>query len=156
MPEERVSHIMTESVLSIDVHEPITEVIRIFASYPVHHLPVVDRGRVTGMISSADMLKLNGFVAKMGNRATASFLNERFNIATLMSQPVFTAHPADTIEAAASRMVTQAIHSLPVVDERGHLVGIVTTTDVMYALLHGIGLRSTRDKSGAAGHDLTI
>ena len=149
MPEERVRHIMTEAVLSIDIHEPITEVMRLFASYPVHHLPVVDAGQVKGMLSSADMLKLEGFVAKAGAMATASFLNERFKIATLMRQPVIRAKPGDSIEDAASRMVTHAIHSLPVVDEDDSLVGIITTTDIMYALLHGMGLKRAKDSSGA-------
>ena len=145
---------MTEAVLSIDIHEPITEVMRLFASYPVHHLPVVDGGQVKGMLSSADMLKLEGFVAKAGAMATASFLNDRFKIATVMRQPVIKAHAGDSIEDAASSMVAHAIHSLPVVDEDDHLVGIVTTTDIMHALLHGIGLKRTTDTSGAI-HKLT-
>jgi predicted transcriptional regulator len=38
MRDERVRHIMTAEVLSIDIWESITEAMRLFASYPVHHL----------------------------------------------------------------------------------------------------------------------
>jgi CBS domain-containing protein len=44
MQDEHVRHIMTAAVLSIDVGESITEAMRLFASYPAHHLPVVDGG----------------------------------------------------------------------------------------------------------------
>jgi predicted transcriptional regulator len=37
----RIRHIMTQAVLSVSVSEPVTEVLRLFANYPVHHLPVV-------------------------------------------------------------------------------------------------------------------
>ena len=45
-----------------------------------------------------------------------------------------------------SRMVTNAVHSLPVVDESNHLMGIVTTTDIMQALLYGIGLKRVAEE----------
>jgi CBS-domain-containing membrane protein len=58
MLDERVRHIMTEAVRSIGVHEPITEALRFFANYPLHHLPVVDGSELKGVVSSADMLEL--------------------------------------------------------------------------------------------------
>ena len=140
--EERVRHIMTEAVLSIDIHEPVSEAMRLFASYPVHHLPVVDESRIKGMLSSADILKLEYFLPKSGAPASAVLLNERFRIGTLMRQPVITANLDDTIADAASRMVTHAIHALPVVNVSNELLGIVTTTDIMQALLHGIGVKA--------------
>ena len=55
--DERVRHIMTGAVLSIDVHQPITEVLRLFATHTLHHLPVVDELELKGMLSSADLLR---------------------------------------------------------------------------------------------------
>jgi CBS domain-containing protein len=142
MQEERVRHIMTEAVLSVGINEPVSEVLRLFANYPVHHMPVVDDTEVKGMLSSADMLKLEFFLSKSPTPAAAALLLDKFRIDTMMRQPVISASPDDTIADAASRMVTHAIHALPVVTEENHLLGIVTTTDVMQALLHGIGVNS--------------
>jgi acetoin utilization protein AcuB len=141
MRDERVRHIMTEAVLSIGLHEPVTEVMRLFASYPLHHLPVVDGLQLKGMLSSADMLKLEYFLPKSGIKGSAALWSDRFSVQTLMRWPVFTAKPDDTIADAASRMATNGVHALPVINENGDLLGIVTTTDVMQALLHGIGLK---------------
>jgi CBS domain-containing protein len=131
---------MTTAVVSIDIDEPVTEAVRLFACYPMHHLPVVDESVVKGMLSSADMLKLEYFLPRGGAQASAVLLNQRFRIATLMRSPVVTADLDDTIGDAASRMVTHAIHALPVVNDSNQLLGIVTTSDIMQALLHGIGL----------------
>jgi CBS domain-containing protein len=72
-----------------------------------------------------------------------------------MRSPVVTAGLDDTIADAASRMVTHAVHSLPVVDESNHLLGIVTTTDIMQALLHGIGLKKRRNNAIRTPNPLT-
>jgi CBS domain-containing protein len=140
---------MTAEVLSIDIRESITEAMRLFASYPVHHLPEVDDTGVIGILSSADLLKLEHFLPKSGAQASAVLLNSRFKIDKLMRSPVFTAKPDDIIADAASRMVTNAVHALPVVDDDNHLLRIVTTTDIMQALLHGIGLKTTSEQNDA-------
>jgi CBS domain-containing membrane protein len=140
MQDDRVRHIMTAPVLSIGVHEPITEVLRILANCPLHHLPVVDGSQLKGMLSAADMLQLEYFLPKSGMSGSAVLLNDRFRVQKMMRWPVPSAKLDDTIADAASRMATNGIYSLPVIDENNHLLGIVTTTDIMQALLHGIGL----------------
>jgi CBS-domain-containing membrane protein len=57
-----VNRFMTEAVLSIEVSAPASEILRLFSEYPGHLLPVVDNGRVVGMLSSADVLKLEAFL----------------------------------------------------------------------------------------------
>ena len=154
MQDDRVRHIMTAPVLSIGVHEPITEVLRIFAHSPLHHLPVVDRSELKGILSSADMLQLEYFLPKSGlpksgMQGSAVLLNDRFRVQRMMRWPVSTAKLDDTIADAASRMATSGIHSLPVIDEDNQLLGIVTTTDIMQALLRGIGLKPRAEQREA-------
>ena len=142
-----VGDIMTTAVLSVDISEPITEAIRLFAYYPVHHLPVVDKSRIIGMLSTADMLKLEYFVPRGSIPTSTALINEKFRIEQLMRTPVMTATSFDTIADAAERMSSHGIHALPVINEVNHLIGIVTTTDVMNALLNGPGLTLQRDEA---------
>jgi CBS domain-containing protein len=67
----------------------------------------------------------------------------------MMRRPVITAGLDDTIADAASRMATHGIHALPVINENSHLLGIVTSTDIMQALLHGIGLKPRPERREA-------
>jgi CBS domain-containing protein len=143
--DERVRHIMTGSVLSIGVHQPITEVLRLFATHALHHLPVVDGLELKGMLSSADLLNLEHFLPKTGDLASAALLNDRFKIAAMMRRPVVAAKLDDTIADAAASMARHGIHALAVVDENSHLVGIITTTDIMQALLHGMGRKRSSE-----------
>jgi len=143
--DERVRHIMTATVLSIGVQEPITEVLHLFATHTLHHLPVVDGLELKGMLSSADLLKLKHFVPKSGSLASATLLNDRFKIATMMSRPVVAAKLDDTIAEAAARMASHGVHALAVIDDNSHLVGIITTTDIMQALLHGMGRKRSSE-----------
>lgn len=133
---EPVNRLMMEDVLAIDVDAPAGEILRYFAEYPVHHLPVVDKHHVVvGMLISADVLKLEAFLPKGGH--PRDYLNHRVRIDQIMRQPPITIGPHAAVEQAASLMAKHGIHALPVVSEsEGHLIGIITTTDIIAAALN--------------------
>jgi CBS domain-containing membrane protein len=130
-----VNRLMTEPVLSVDVSAPVSEALRLFAEYPVNHLPVVSDGILVGMLSSADVMKLEGFLPRNG-KAGREYLDQRFRIDMLMRRPPVSVQPHQSAEDAARLMVTHAIHALPVVNTQDKLLGIVTTTDMMHAALN--------------------
>ena len=68
-PEEPVARIMTETVVVIEVDRPVSEALDCFLQYPIHHLPVVRNNRLVGMLSSADLIKLEYFAPR--GQATA-------------------------------------------------------------------------------------
>jgi CBS domain-containing protein len=135
-PYEPISRIMTEAVVVIDADRPVSEVLDCFYQYPIHHLPVVRDGRLVGMLSSADVLKLESFVPK-GTVDRTSYLDQRVRIEQLMRTPVMSALANESIADAAERLVGAGVHSLPVVDDKDRVLGIVTTTDIIRGLLHG-------------------
>jgi CBS domain-containing membrane protein len=128
-----VNRYMTAAVLSIDVDAEAGEILRLFAEYPVRHLPVVQGRKVVGMLSSADVLKLRAFLPKGADNA--EFLSRRVKIEQLMRQPAMTVGPQSTVEDAAMLMATHGVHALPVVNSQDHLIGIVTTSDIIAAAL---------------------
>jgi len=87
------------------------------------------------MLSSADVKKLEGFLPKSG-KSSPEYLDQRFRIEMLMRQPAISVQSHQAIEDAARLLVTHAIHALPVVNAQNHLIGILTTTDLMQALLN--------------------
>ena len=91
----------------------------------LHHLPVVDGTRnVIGMVALRDL--------QLAARCYGSAPAE---VGDVMHRPVVTINPESDLAAAADRMRTESIGSLPVVDEEdGHLVGIITETDLLRAL----------------------
>ncbi|MFZ1099667.1 MAG: CBS domain-containing protein [Steroidobacteraceae bacterium] len=134
-PTDPVNRFMTEPAVSIELGSPAAEVLRLFSVHPFHHLPVVDRGKVVGMLSSADVLRLEAFLPKRGG-TSSDFLNQRLHIAQLMRQPPITVAGNQSVEQATILMTKHGIHALPVIDSNDNLLGIITTTDIISALLH--------------------
>ena len=125
---------MTEAVLSIDVEEPAGTVLRLFASYPIHHLPVLSGQKVVGMLSCADVMKLDAFLPK-SSVPPDEYLSQHISVETLIRKPVITIQPHQSLIDAACLMATHGFHALPVVDGQDRLLGIITTTDIMHAAL---------------------
>jgi CBS domain-containing membrane protein len=129
-----VNRIMMTPVLTIAPSESLEEALRLFTSYPVHHLPVVEEERVVGMLSSADVAKLKFFLPPPG-AAREALLKERWQVRKIMRSPVLTVSEHESAQRAAEIMATNGIHALPVVNSTAHLIGIVTTTDMMQGCL---------------------
>jgi len=135
-PDEPVSRIMTEAVVAIEVDRPVSEVLDCFLHYPIHHLPVVRVGKLVGMLDSADVMKLEYFAPKSAVDR-AAYLDERLTIAQLMQQSVLSLAPSTSVGEAAERMIDAGVHAAPVLDPAEHVIGLVTTSDVIRSLLHG-------------------
>jgi acetoin utilization protein AcuB len=133
-PDTRVRLLMTQPVLSVGLDDPPSEVRRLLAGYAVHHLPVVRDGKLAGMLTDADLKKLDAFLPRQG-AASNEFLNSHISIAKLMSQPRVTVDPEDHIGPVAEQMVRAGVHAAPVVDSHGQLLGILTTSDIIAAAL---------------------
>lgn len=89
-------------------------------------LPVVSDGQLVGVITDRDMREHAGYL-------------DRTKVTTAMSKKPTTVTPATTVEAAAQLLLKQKIGGLPVV-EKSHLVGIITTSDILQAFLDVMGV----------------
>jgi len=156
--EEPVNRLMTEPVLSVEIDDKPSEVFRLLTEYQVHHLPVVRAGCLVGMISSADLMKID-FLVPRTPQLRREYLDSHFRIETFMHAAVVTAGPTTSVEEAARLMVRHGIHALPVVGAEDRLLGIVTTTDIMNAGLRSVlgsapaGRASTPQASGGNASD---
>ncbi len=144
-----VNRLMSTSVLTVDINEPAGEVLRLLAEHPVHHLPVLDRQKVVGMLSSADLMKVELFLPK-GSKSPIEYLNQRMKVGAMLRRPLLAIPPHQSVESAAQLMAKHGVHALPVIDSQDQLLGLVTTTDIMYAALRPGHAVAQRDPSGPA------
>ena len=131
-----VERVMTREVLWIDIAEPASEFLRLLAQHPIHHVPVLSVRKVVGMLSSADVMKLDIFLPKNGIAAN-EYLDQHITVAALMHKPAITVQRHQSLVIAARLMASHGCHSLPVVDDFEQLLGIITTTDIMKFALQG-------------------
>ncbi len=100
-----------------------------------HHVPVIDEGRFIGLLAPSDLLRV--LPGDAYERAPESLdpLLDRVSVRTAMQEDVVTIGPDATLREACARWLQGGFHCLPVVDAGGALRGLVTTSDLMRALL---------------------
>ncbi|HWB78557.1 MAG TPA: CBS domain-containing protein, partial [Nannocystaceae bacterium] len=100
-----------------------------------HHVPVVEDGRFIGLITPTDLLRVLPPDAYARTPAALDDALDHVPVRTTMQEDVLTIPPTATVRDASERLAHGGFHSLPVVDAEGRLAGIVTTADILRALL---------------------
>lgn len=127
-----VRHFMTAEVLTLSPETACGEALKEFRRRRVRRAPVVEKGRLVGMVSERDLLRvLPGTPGQASTCEGAECL--AMPVRRIMHQPVITLQPNDHLAAAAKLMLAHRIGGLPVV-HRGEIKGIITESDVFKAL----------------------
>jgi len=121
----RIQDIMSREIVSVSSDTTLSSARNLMKVEGVHHLLVEEGREVVGIVSERD---LGG--SKLPSRDG--------RVADVMTRNVTTAAPEDTIKQAANRFRGRSIGCLPVLDQRGRPVGIVTTTDLLELIGRGL------------------
>jgi CBS-domain-containing membrane protein len=132
-----VKDIMTTRVIWVSENATFREMAAALREYRVSAFPVVDDDRkVIGVVSEADMLTKEALIDEPG--LVGGILHRRdqakargITAGDLMTTAVVAVRPEDTVEHAAKLMYDRGVKRLPVTDESGHLVGIISRADVL-------------------------
>lgn len=145
MRKHTVAEVMTRDVVSVPESAGYKEIVETLANREVSAVPVIDdKGHVLGVVSGADLLYKAEHAgrqqppAKRWQRKRVRTARAKAGAdiaADLMNAPAVVVGPRDRVTAAAKLMDTESVKRLPVVDEHGHLVGIVSRGDVLRLFL---------------------
>jgi len=125
-----IREIMQEKVVTISVDDSLATVEDIMHLGGVRHLPVVRAGRLVGVVSQSDLLRLSlSTLNSQGNEYRRAFL-QALEVSQAMSSPPVVIEAYATMEKATLLMAQHKIGCLPVLDGEV-LVGLITTTDVL-------------------------
>ena len=140
----RVSDVMTTTVVTVDRITPYQDIDRLLTKHRISGVPVLKMGReVVGVVSETDLLAAEDetrrqarMAGSMGRRwHLRRQQHMRLTADALMTSPAVTIGADATIPAAARLMNTHHIARLPVVDEKGKLIGIVSRRDLLSVFL---------------------
>jgi CBS domain-containing protein len=133
-----VKDVMTTHVMAVREIASFKEIATRLREQHVSAFPVVDLdGKVIGMVSEADLLPkeaLEGTVPSVLHSLGRSREQSRItavNAADLMTKPAVTIGPDASVTHAARLMYTRRVKRLPVTNDDGRLIGIVTRSDVL-------------------------
>jgi len=147
--QRRVKDALSKDVVSLDCGDTIHEGLALMVENSVSALPVVNsRGICVGILSATDLVSLTrdlhaGISARQIDEFSHQWLLDQISehdlnrrkVEELMTDVVETVGLETPLAEAARDMINHRVHRLPVVDKDGRLLGILSTMDVMAALV---------------------
>jgi CBS domain-containing protein len=140
----QVCDVMTRTVVTANPEATFHELVDLLIRHGVSGLPVVDvTNRPIGIVTEADLVakaafgttqhrvleRLTGRTPLLPGRWDAKA--EGLTAEAVMTSPVQTIPSTDQVSTAAARMVATGLKRLPVVDDTGGLIGIISRSDVL-------------------------
>lgn len=116
--EDQLSLIMKKGCITVSPDATVEEVARIFSEMRIHRLPVVDEGKLVGIITPTDLLRI---IKDMKTDLLAEDVIRTTCVTAFEDEPLTYTIPA---------MRVSDVSALPVLDAHGKLVGIITDRDL--------------------------
>jgi acetoin utilization protein AcuB len=130
-PNAPLANIMTPMPLTIGPDTKLTDIYVIFEANSFHHIPVLDQGRLVGIISRTDFSQIEHVLTtNWSGNLTPDTSFENFLARDIMTEYPMHLGPDDTIGLAADIVLTNKFHALPIIED-DLLVGIVTAHDLL-------------------------
>jgi acetoin utilization protein AcuB len=142
----KVRDVMTWNVVTVSSDTPIMEARKIMDAHGVRRLPVVDKGKLVGMVSKERITRTAPSPATSLSVWEINYLLAKMTVKEVMSKDPVTVDPEMSVEAAIALAQKKGVGALPVV-ENNKLIGIATTNDFFYKILNpvlGIAKPGTR------------
>ncbi|MBD9358301.1 CBS domain-containing protein [Methylomonas albis] len=130
----RVAELMTAKVFTVEPHDLIDRVFFLIHYEKIRHLPVVEKGKLVGIVSDRDLYKALGPKSN-SNAVETNKDNSQLHVVSqkvvhIMHRGVYTVTPETPASEAAAMMAEHRVGALPVVDKE-KLVGILSATDIL-------------------------
>ncbi|MBM3142424.1 MAG: CBS domain-containing protein [Chloroflexi bacterium] len=142
----KVRDVMTWNVVTVSSDTPIMEARKIMDAHNIRRLPVIDKGKLVGMVSKERIARSGPSPATSLSVWEINYLLAKMTVKEVMSKDVVTVHPDMPVEAAIALAQSKGVGALPVLEDH-NLVGIATTNDFFYKILNpvlGIGKPGAR------------
>ncbi len=133
---ELVRDWMSREVVTISQGTLLPDANQLMVEKRIRRLPVVENGRLVGILTYGDLRAARPSSASDLDVAEVNYLMAQIQVSQVMTRKVLTIHQDATIGEAAELMLQHAIGGLPVVNESGSLVGIITESDIFRLVVH--------------------
>lgn len=139
MNRRKVSDWMSQSLHTIDEDASVIEAFHMMKERGVRRLPVMRNGRLCGIVTDRMLKDYSPGKASMLDTWEAHYLLSKTPVRDAMNPKPFTVEPDAELTEAAKIIRENRLYGLCVVDRKGDLVGIVTTKDLIDALVYFSG-----------------
>jgi acetoin utilization protein AcuB len=130
----KVRERMTTELITVNAGQPLRRVWELVEEKMLRRFPVLKDGRLIGIITDRDLRNATASSAVLTEKKHHDFLLDSIKVESVMTADPQTVSPDDDIKKAAGLVLELKVGGLPVVEE-GRLVGIITETDMIKALI---------------------
>ena len=131
---------MTSDVMTIDEDTSMMKASQIMKENNIRRLPVMHKGKLVGMVTDRDIKEASPSKATTLDVHELYYLLSELKVKDIMSKNIFTIGPEETVEKAAVKMLEHRISGLPVVNDKGKVVGVITQGDIFKVLVSLTGI----------------
>ncbi len=131
---------MTSDVLTADEDTSMMKASQIMKENNVRRLPVMRKGKLVGVVTDRDIKEASPSKATTLDVHELYYLLSELKLKDIMSKGLVTIGPEETVEKAAVKMLEHRISGLPVVNDKGKMVGIITQGDIFKVLVSLTGV----------------
>lgn len=129
---------MQADPLTIASDTLVTEAKRVMAENNLHALPVVDAGRLRGLVTRANLLRTGHFVLRTQNADELNFFVTRLRVKDIMVRNPATVQASETMEHCLQKGRELGVAQFPVLDGE-RLVGIISANEIFQLAAHCVG-----------------
>ena len=133
---------MAKNVMTVDENTSLMRATRIMKENNIRRLPVVSHGKLIGIITDRDVKDASPSKTTSLDIHELYYLLSEMKVKDVMTSSPLTLSGNDTLEKAAIIMLNSRISGLPVVDGSGHLIGLLSETDVLRGFIHMTGIKN--------------
>jgi CBS domain-containing protein len=144
----KISELMTRNPCTVNPETPVSDAARLMKEEGVGIVPVVERvggaetrGRLVGVVTDRDIAVRHVAEGRGGDAP----------VRDVMSGGVKTCRPDETVETVMALMAREQVRRVPIVDERGSLVGVVSQADLARKAKDAIRVEKTVERISQPG-----
>ncbi|MBW2127654.1 MAG: CBS domain-containing protein [Deltaproteobacteria bacterium] len=136
----QVQNWMSSDLITVEEDTPIIHVIKLLEENNIRHIPVTRDGHLVGLITDQEIKEASPSKGTTMKAQELYYLLAELKARDVMKREPITIGPDQTMEVAAVKMLEYKVTGLPVVSDKGKLVGLITQGDVFRVLISITGI----------------
>src|SRR5258706_870776 len=126
-----IEDVMSRSVVTLKPEQTLRDAIDLLRSKHIRHLPVVEAGKLVGIVSDRDVKRATPSLVGGIERDEYDAALDATKVSRFMTREPITVSPKTGLKAAVAIFIERKVGALPVMGPNGVLAGIVTEIDLL-------------------------